>query len=201
MTFLRRLSVFSVALIVMITGASFSSGSGNSLIKFRSQNLDLSINGTSTLHDWEMKSNKGKCEVVLALDNNDKITQLTGLYFEVLTESLKSEHTSMDDNTYKALNSKNNKTIIYVLSSATVTQSDAVTYQIRTIGKLTIAGATKETDVNAVAKYNAADKSFTITGSKKIRMTDFGVKPPTMMLGTIKTGNDITVSFATKIIR
>jgi hypothetical protein len=107
----------------------------------------------------------------------------------------------MDDNTYKALNSKNNKTINYVLSSATVTQSDAVTYQIRTIGKLTIAGATKETDVNAVAKYNAADKSFTITGSKKIRMTDFGVKPPTMMLGTIKTGNDITVSFATKIIR
>jgi hypothetical protein len=201
MTSLRRLSVFSVALILMITGASFSTGSGNNLIKFRSQNLDLSISGTSTLHDWEMKSNKGKCEVVLALDNNDKITQLTGLYFEVLTESLKSEHTSMDDNTYKALNSKNNKTINYVLSSATVTQSDAVTYQIRTIGKLTIAGATKETDVNAVAKYNAADKSFTITGSKKIRMTDFGVKPPTMMLGTIKTGNDITVSFATKIIR
>jgi hypothetical protein len=201
MTFLRRLSVFSVALILIITGASFSSGSENNLIKFRSQNLDLSINGTSTLHDWEMKSNKGKCEVVLALDNNDKITQLTGLYFEVLTESLKSEHTSMDDNTYKALNSKNNKTINYVLSSATVTQSDAVTYQIRTIGKLTIAGTTKETDVNAIAKYNAADKSFTITGSKKIRMTDFGVKPPTMMLGTIKTGNDITVSFATKIIR
>jgi hypothetical protein len=201
MTSLRRLSVFSVALILMITGASFSTGSGNNLIKFRSQNLDLSISGTSTLHDWEMKSNKGKCEVVLALDNNDKITQLTGLYFEVLTETLKSEHTSMDDNTYKALDSKKNKTINYVLSSATITQSDAVTYQIRTIGKLTIAGTTKETDVNAIAKYNAADKSFTLTGSKKIRMTDFGVKPPTMMLGTIKTGNDITVSFATKIIR
>jgi hypothetical protein len=201
MTSLRRLSVFSVALILMITGASFSSRSGNNLIKFRSQNLDLSIIGTSTLHDWEMKSNKGKCEAVLALDNTDKITQLTGLYFEVLTESLKSEHSSMDDNTYKALNAKNYKTINYAVSSATVTQSDAVTYQIRTIGKLTIAGATKETDVNAIAKYNAADKSFTITGSKKIRMTDFGVKPPTMMLGTIKTGNDITVTFASKIIR
>jgi hypothetical protein len=32
-------------------------------------------------------------------------------------------------------------------------------------------------------------------------MTDYGVSPPTAMLGTIKTGNDITVSFSSKIVK
>jgi hypothetical protein len=50
----------------------------------------------------------------------------------------------------------------------------------------------------ATGVYNPADKSFTVTGVKKMKMTDYNVKPPTALLGTIKTGNDITISYNLK---
>jgi polyisoprenoid-binding protein YceI len=106
----------------------------------------------------------------------------------------------MDNNTYKALNVDKNPNITYVLSSATVTPVDGNTYTIKTTGKLTIAGSTRETDVVATGKMNA-DKSISVTGSKKFKMTDYGIKPPTAMLGTIKTGDDITISYNLKFVK
>lgn len=105
----------------------------------------------------------------------------------------------MDKNTYKALDVKKNPIISFVLSSAKVTPIDATTYQFKGIGNLTIAGATKETDLNAVCKYNAADESFSCTGTKSFKMTEYSVKPPTVMLGTIKTGDAITITYKLKI--
>ena len=40
----------------------------------------------------------------------------------------------------------------------------------------------------------AAGASF-LTGQLPIRMTDYGIKPPTAMMGTIKTGDDVKVTF------
>lgn len=58
------------------------------------------------------------------------------------------------------------------------------------MGKLTIAGKTKLTDLVATLTYNAGNKTFNCTGTKKLKMSEYGVKPPTAMMGTIKTGDD-----------
>ncbi len=197
----RRISVFSAFFLLLITTMSFSLKGNFSDVRFRSQSLNITISGTSTLHDWTEKSDKGRCDVVLVLDNTDKLTSLSSLNFTIPAESLKSGNNLMDNNTYKALNTGKYKNITYVLSSADVTPVNATTYQIKVLGKLTIAGTTRETDLVANAKYNPADKSYTVTGSKSMKMTDYGVKPPTVMMGTIKTGNDITINFNTKIVR
>jgi hypothetical protein len=39
------------------------------------------------------------------------------------------------------------------------------------------------------------DNSITIKGSRKISMQQFNVDPPTFMMGAVKTGNDVTISF------
>jgi polyisoprenoid-binding protein YceI len=181
--------------------ASFTIKNDGSATKYRSSNLDLSISGTSSLHDWQMKSSLGKCEVVFELAANDKITGISGLNFTLDATTIKSEYTMMDNNTYKALKTKTNKNISFVFVSGTVSSADAASYQVKVIGNLTIAGKIQKIDLAASARYNAADKSFTINGSKKLKMTDYGVSPPTAMLGTIKTGNDITVSFSSKIVK
>ena len=201
MNLLRRISVSTTMLLVLTTTTSFTLTNGNISTKFRSSNLDLSISGTSSLHDWEMKSKQGKCEVVFELGENDKITSVSGLNFSLDATTIKSEYTMMDNNTYKALKTKTNKNISFVLASGTVIQSDASSYLVKVTGNLTIAGKTQKIDLAATAKYNGADKSFTINGSKKLKMTDYGVDPPTAMFGTIKTGNDITISFSSKIIK
>jgi hypothetical protein len=37
--------------------------------------------------------------------------------------------------------------------------------------------------------------AYVLTGQLPIRMSDYGIKPPTAMMGTIKTGNDVKVTF------
>lgn len=158
-------------------------------------NINLILNGTSTLHDWDMKSAKGKVEAVFTFDKNGHISGLTALVFATPAEGLKSDHSAMDRNAYKALKTSGNPNISFSFVSANVTTTDGVNYMLRCQGKLTIAGTTVNTDLVATAKLNA-DKSITVSGSKKISMKDFNVEPPTFMFGTIKTGNDVTLKFS-----
>jgi polyisoprenoid-binding protein YceI len=96
----------------------------------------------------------------------------------------------MDKNAYKALKTDKSATITFTQTSATVSADGTV----KSVGRLTIAGSTVITDIIAVTKVNA-DKSISVKGSKKISMKDFKIDPPTFMMGTIKTGNDITLKF------
>ena len=169
--------------------------------KYRVQSATITLAGTSTLHDWTMKANQANSEAVFQLGSGEKISDLTGLSFTLPTKSLKSEHTMMDNNTYKALDADKNPNISFVLTSADVTPVNATTFTIKAKGRLTIAGTTKETDLTATGTYNPADKSLQVVGAKKFKMTDFGVKPPTVMFGSIKTGDDITVSYNLKFIK
>lgn len=196
----RRLSVIPALMVVFFTTMSFTLNGNKNANSFRLQNLNIEVSGTSTLHDWHIKSGKGQAEVNFVLAA-DKLTGIAGLNFSIPAESLKSGNSMMDNNTYKALKTSQHKTINYVLTSGSVVPVDGSTVQIKTSGKLTIAGTTKETDLVATAKYNAADKSYTVTGSKKIKMSQWGVKPPTVMMGTIKTGDDITISFNAKVAK
>jgi polyisoprenoid-binding protein YceI len=195
----RRLSVLSAILVIFIAGISFLPKSNFSEKKYQAKNVSISIKGTSTLHDWEMKSSEGKCDAIFVLGANNKVTSLSGLSFAVPSKSLKSGNNMMDNNTYKALKTDTHQQIAFTLSSSTLTQLEGFNYQIKCIGKLTIAGATRETELLATGKLNPADNSLFVSGTKKMKMTDYNVKPPTVMMGTIKTGDDITINYNLKL--
>ena len=165
---------------------------------YQTQVMDIRLQGTSNLHDWEMKAIKGESEASFTVDSKNKITSLNKLSFTLPAKNLKSKHNQMDKNTYKALNTDKNPNISFVLSSATVTPTGDNNYKLNSIGKLTIAGITKQTELLATGKFNPADKTFTVSGSEKMKMTDYKVAPPKAMLGTITTGNDITILYNLK---
>jgi polyisoprenoid-binding protein YceI len=188
-------SPLNLIAICSLVAAFFLSGLTNTFAQanYHAQTMDVVVSGTSTLHDWEMKSSKGQFDASI-LFANDKMT-FSGLSFNFPAESLKSGHSMMDNNTYKALNTSKNPNITFVLTSGNVTSVGANTYELKGIGKLTIAGTTIQTDLVATLKYNPTDKSFTCTGVKKFKMTQYGVKPPTVLMGTIKTGDEISISY------
>ena len=191
---MKKLPVNIVTLFFLIS--TFFLGGFTNIVaqaKYHAQTLQLSVTGTSSLHDWEMTSNKGEFDATLSMVN-DKVS-ISGLKFTVPAESLKSGHGMMDKNTYKALNTEKNPSISFVLSSGNVVSLGANAYQLKGIGKLTIAGKTIQTDLEAMLKYNPANKTFSCTGTKKFNMTEYGVKPPTVMMGAIKTGDAITITY------
>ena len=166
--------------------------------KFEGANLAVAVTGTSSLHNWEMKSTKAQCNAVITM-GNDKIS-FSNLSFSVPVESLKSGKASMDKNAYKAMDSKKNAGISFTIASAkSIAATSLNTYLFSGMGKLTINGVTKTTPMVATLKYNPTDKSFTCTGTKSFKMSEYGVKPPTAVFGTIKTGDAISINYAIRI--
>lgn len=152
----------------------------------------FSVSGTSTMHDWTMKSASGSGTANLTVTNS-KLEKITSLSISLASESIKSEKTSMDKVAYKTLKTDKFKTIKYVLKSAT--KANETTWNL--VGTYTIAGVAKE--VKTTVKATVTNGVVTLDGSNKITFTQFGMKSPTAMLGTIKTGEDLTVKFSIKL--
>ena len=108
--------------------------------------------------------------------------------------TLKSQHGKMDKLMAEALKAKAHPRIRYELLEATPKTATDTKFVLATRGNLTIAGVTREIAMD-VDGTRAADGRYTLTGAAPIRMTNFGIKPPTAMLNTIKTGDDVKVTF------
>lgn len=145
------------------------------------------VAGGSTLHDWEMVSSTGKGEGTFVLENGQFKTVKT-LSVSLPAETLKSGTKGLDSNAYKALNTDKNKEVRFVLKELTG-QGTGLTAK----GDLTIAGVTKP--VSFPVKMTAAGNKITFEGSLQTRLTTFSVTPPTALLGTVKTNDEITLSF------
>jgi polyisoprenoid-binding protein YceI len=186
---LKRIGFFLPAFCLLQTLSLFSVAQ----VAYMGTNMQLTINGTSTLHDWNMKSSQANCQAVFVFNSAGQLTGLNSLVFTTQVKELKSGKSAMDNNAYKALKTEKNPTITYTMTSATVTPIDGGAL-IKTVGKLSIAGKVVSTDVVANCRINA-DKSIAVTGTKNISMLDFQVTPPTFMMGTIKTGSALVLNF------
>jgi len=186
MNFREKISIMMM-MVLLLMNASITKAQ----IKFSTKDdLNLLVSGTSTLHDWDMKAAKGECVALFSFNAGGDVTALTALSVNIPAEALKSEHSGMDKNAYKALKTDKAPTISYKLASATIVGNNT----IKCSGKLTIAGATRDADIVATYKVNA-DKSISVSGKKNISMKEFSMEPPSFMMGTIKTGNDIVLKF------
>lgn len=151
----------------------------------------LTVSGTSSLHDWDIDAEQQKGQMVLDRATDMKIEKLS---FEVTAESLKSGKGGMDKNTYKALNTKKNKSITFHLTEVKkITPSGTDSYNVEAAGDLTVAGVTKRMNLNF--DMAVSPDKVTLNGKKSFKMTDFGITPPKALLGTITTGDQVTISF------
>lgn len=161
-------------------------------VKYVKDKVSLLVTGTSTLHDWEMKSTGGNCEATFTFGANGRITGLSGLSFSTQVADLKSGKGMMDKKCYSALKKDKFATITYTANSGTVATTDGVNYTVKSVGVLTIAGVAHNVELISGLRLNA-DKSISVSGSTHLKMKDFGVEPPSFLFAT--TGNEITVKF------
>jgi len=63
---------------------------------------------------------------------------------------------------------------------------------IETSGILSVGGSERVLDIPMRVNRPSEDR-LAVTGETELKMTDFGVKPPTAMFGMLKTGDMVTV--------
>lgn len=70
--------------------------------------------------------------------------------------------------------------------------------EVRTSGELTIAGVTRPIELTAKLTPLSGG-GIRAEGKVSINMEDFGVKPPSLFLGTMKVAKAVTISFDTSV--
>ena len=161
----------------------------------------LTLAGSSNVHDWECSSNQFQADVtvdstLLILPVLSVAQPITHVSVTIPVKSLKCGHDKMDNNMYKALKADQFPQIAYTLVSYDVNRAESGPDQFTatTTGDLTVSGKTIRVQIPITATRNGSG-SMTGEGKVALKMTDFGINPPTALLGTLRTKNDIQISF------
>ena len=150
----------------------------------------VTIRGTSSLHDWEEKATGLTCNVTASYDNEN--IKFESLVFNVKAKSLKSGKDLMDKKTYEALKADKYSDITFKMTSPSSFKLDGDAFNGTVTGTLNMAGQTKTITVY-IKGMKKTDNALQISTSKKLKMTDYNMKPPTALMGSIKTGDEVTV--------
>ena len=161
----------------------------------------LTLAGSSNVHDWACSSSALNATIALdaAYDTKSLATidkPINKVLVTIPVKSLKCGHGKMDDNMYKALKAEQFPEITYVLTSYEVDKAKTTAdgFAALTKGDLTVAGQTRtvEIPITALRKEGGAMKG---EGTVAMKMTDFGIKPPVALLGTLRTKDEIQITF------
>jgi polyisoprenoid-binding protein YceI len=155
------------------------------------------VSGTSTLHNWTATGTTINGTAVFAGSFNPTAhPAIQSIQLVIPVNSLKSsEGGGMDKTMYDALKMGKNPNITYSLGNATFTSGptkDDPQCHYTSIGKLTIAGWAKWLTL-PLDVSNGDGGTLNISTQTSFKLTDFGMTPPTAMLGMIKSGDDVTV--------
>ncbi len=166
----------------------------------------LWIEGKSNLHEFEsrtttvgVKLTRGSGASAPAtpadLESLVRGSSAHGLEVEVPVKSLHSKKEGIDKNLWKDLRADDYPTIQFHLTKYTVSANEAKrdTTHLRAEGMLRIAG--KERPVTLSVRAYRGDDGLWIDGSERLKMTDYGIKPRTMMLGTLRVKDEVVVRY------
>lgn len=154
----------------------------------------VSLDGTSNVHDFSASTTTVRLVAIeiggaSGVDLLDGVLQPGGLKgFEVTipAATLTSAKEDLDKNMHKALKVQAHADIRFRLRAL-----EPVAGGYHATGVLTIAGVEKEVTLNMQAQRRGA--ALAVTGSTELLMTDYGITPPKMMMGMLRTDPKVTI--------
>lgn len=158
------------------------------------------IEGTSNVHRWSCATTKfdTKAEVPDA-PPAEFGRALTSLTVTIPVASLDCGNGDMNRNLQNAMHADRHPMITYRMTSYDATPT-AGSYEVVMHGILTINGVERPTDVKATVTPNGSGGASAV-GSASINTTDFGVKPVSVLLGTLRTRPQVTITLRMTAIR
>lgn len=164
----------------------------------------LWIEGRSNINEFECQANQYFAEATL-IDDNDpieflqQIDERVFMQVEIRVDGFECGRSRMNQDLQKALKSSEFPEITFTFNNATILalpedNSDNNEFEIEVHGSLTVAGNTRDIHFTTKA-YFVETYLIRAIGKTTIRMSDFGVEPPTALMGLIKAEDELTVNF------
>jgi len=169
------------------------------------QNYELSkngttiiIKGTSSLHNWEMDVRAYNSEI--QVDHEGSTAGIYNVSFVCRATDLKSESNLMDKKAYDALKAKDFPEIKFESTSKTEIVINDNKFSGNLNGRLIIAGKTETVTIPFSGSVDG-NNAISISAETDLLMSRFNIAPPTAMLGTLKTGDKISISLSLQYVR
>lgn len=162
----------------------------------------LTISGTSNIHEYTASTTTVRVHRALMADAPDasdlwanalRPGGMDAFEIAIPAATLTSPKDGIDKTMHKALQVGAHPDIVFRLLR--LEPRPAVAGAVRAVGVLQIAGVEREVALDLTTERK--DGTLTVRGQLQLLMTDFGIKPPTAMLGMLKTDPKVTVAFET----
>jgi hypothetical protein len=161
----------------------------------------LWIEGSSNLRDWSCEATALDAFVDIergtgsTTAGTNAVGRLRRVQVSVPVSALTCGRGQMDRIMYKALRAEDEPDCRHIVGRFDVVATDADgDFSLRTLGTLRVAGRQNAVQLD-VDVEQLPDGTLRAQGSLPILMTDYGITPPTALLGVIRTGNRIVVKF------
>jgi polyisoprenoid-binding protein YceI len=188
-----KTTLLALAILVPVSGAWTVA---NEQLMLQPQSR-LWIDGTSTIRSFTCKapdvnavvevSGANAIPSLLAGEKGVKTVQVT-----VPAEHMDCGNGKMNDHMRNALKVTENPTITFVLTNYDVTKNaEGISGTIN--GTLDLGGVKKPISFQATGASEGG--MLHVNGTYELRMTDYGLKPPSLMFGRIKVGETVKVGF------
>ena len=163
--------------------------------KMNAKSVKITVSGNSTMHKWSSNVTKSTFTGDFSIVDGD-FKKINGALVKMEVTSMKSHQDSdlMDERTHKTLKSEKYPQITYEYLSTLSADSKGDLSTIKVNGSLTIGGVSKPTEL-ILKITNLSNGDVQIRGSRKILMSNYGIKPPSFMAGAIKVEDEIEISF------
>ena len=197
---MRKILLMATAAIGL--GATAAVAQGPSAVRLRLEpGSEITIQGTSTLHDFHCKTDKIMAYVDVDPSYTKDLTKvakpLVSVKVNIVAKTLTCGGGTIDNNMYKTLKTDQFQMIKYTMSGYDLLDATSSSFSANTKGTLQIAGQDKAVDIKINAARLAEGKA-TAEGEETIKLTDFGIDPPSFMFGRLKVGNELKVKFNLK---
>jgi hypothetical protein len=156
----------------------------------------LWFEGTSTVRNWNCAA--GQVDVTVDADANAAAETIGGrkavraVQLTVPVARLDCNgNRRMNEHMWKALNAETQTQIVFAMTGYELTAGSPTRGTLN--GTLTLNGEAKP--ISFPVEFAAAGAALRVQGSYGLKMTDWGVKPPTLMMGAMKVGEVVTVRF------
>lgn len=188
-----KFGIFGMLLLLAGGNTDFNKQSFN----LSKDNASIMIGGTSTLHDWTMHLKTFDCNANFVIEGSH-LESIDKATFNCKTTDLESESSLMDKKARSALKSDSFPEIRFVLTSPLEVNSINNKFSGRLEGNLFIAGKSEAVPVpvNGSLLIQNGTNIVKVDGELKLKMSDFNITPPVFMMGALKTGDAITISFS-----
>jgi polyisoprenoid-binding protein YceI len=181
-------TVIVIVALVMISTAAMAQNAMRIEIDEQSS---MVIRGGSNVHDWEAYVGRVTGHVVVRTEGN-RIQEVVAADLSVAVDDMDSKNGIMNGKMRKALKAEEHPLIRYVLRSAEVDKDGT---RARVTGELSVAGASRSL-VSQVGLALVDGRTVRFEGGLQMSMSDFGIRPPTAMLGALRTHDRLEVEFA-----